>query len=782
MASLSNISVNFTANTANFTQGLKNMKGEAKATIDGIAGDFLKGELAMEGLKLAAEGIKKAFEAVIEGVAESVTHISALVDSANKIGISATKFEVFTEAVENLGISVDTVQAMFKIMNKSIEAGADGSKKQFDAFNKLGINIKELQAMAPDKQFDAIRTAIQGLTSDTEKNSVGLDLFGKQWQEVGPMVRLTSEQFQEAAENGAKTGNVLAEYDNKAIKEMHTNWNELGKLIEGGFNSVAAAFAPIFNEVSAGLLTWARQGTNFADALMLVVNIFETVGLVVGQLIDYTNVFIKLGSAGMLAIGTGILQLGEAAMTIFRYITQTFLDVTINPIIDAWNKLPFTKHIDPIVFTFADNAISETAKLKESFAEAGISFYDQSKDALSHGVAEGMMKGINAFNANITAVGERAGKSIVEEKTKQPDGMLLTQPNLNSAENEKYLKQIEATDAAIAKLKSNVSDVSAEEAYDMAIVEINKKMVALAADSGIATATIMDLEAALKQQALAQYEVTKSKHDDAAMKALGAQVKASQSLMNVDPKEKLNDQISKINAAKDAQLQWAAAGKQTTAEAIANNAKLDKSIDELQTKYTETYTAAGKAWKDFGDKFSQGLASVLTSGGNVFKNLGSMFQDVIRQMLQEWLAFQIKTAIKAGGMALWNIASNALGLAGGVSTSMSSGMNTGAGAMAGGFNYSGGTAMAGVGMAAKGGDISGPTIVGELGPELFIPKSAGTVIPNNMLGGGAAASSNFNYNIYAYDTTSVEQTIEKMRPTLQKDAIRAYQNSQMRRQ
>lgn len=39
----------------------------------------------------------------------------------------------------------------------------------------------------------------------------------------------------------------------------------------------------------------------------------------------------------------------------------------------------------------------------------------------------------------------------------------------------------------------------------------------------------------------------------------------------------------------------------------------------------------------------------------------------------------------------------------------------------------------GVGMAADGGMISGPTIVGENGPELFIPQRSGTVIPNQQL-------------------------------------------------
>ena len=39
-----------------------------------------------------------------------------------------------------------------------------------------------------------------------------------------------------------------------------------------------------------------------------------------------------------------------------------------------------------------------------------------------------------------------------------------------------------------------------------------------------------------------------------------------------------------------------------------------------------------------------------------------------------------------------------------------------------------------------------PSIVGEKGPELFVPDQAGTVVPNNQLGMGKAVTVNFNIN------------------------------------
>ena len=54
---------------------------------------------------------------------------------------------------------------------------------------------------------------------------------------------------------------------------------------------------------------------------------------------------------------------------------------------------------------------------------------------------------------------------------------------------------------------------------------------------------------------------------------------------------------------------------------------------------------------------------------------------------------------------------------------------------------------------AHGGPLSKnqPAIVGELGPELFVPKSSGKIIPNNKLGGG----NKVNVNIYNQNNSDV---------------------------
>jgi phage-related minor tail protein len=53
-----------------------------------------------------------------------------------------------------------------------------------------------------------------------------------------------------------------------------------------------------------------------------------------------------------------------------------------------------------------------------------------------------------------------------------------------------------------------------------------------------------------------------------------------------------------------------------------------------------------------------------------------------------------------------------------------------------------------------------PSIVGEKGPELFVPRNAGTIIPNHALGGGTNNTA-VTYNIQAVDAASFQQLVAR---------------------
>jgi len=64
------------------------------------------------------------------------------------------------------------------------------------------------------------------------------------------------------------------------------------------------------------------------------------------------------------------------------------------------------------------------------------------------------------------------------------------------------------------------------------------------------------------------------------------------------------------------------------------------------------------------------------------------------------------------------------------------------GSILGSGGKKGGGILGAIGLFANGGrpPVGKPSIVGEKGPELFVPRSSGTIVPNNKLGGGGSTS------------------------------------------
>ena len=58
-----------------------------------------------------------------------------------------------------------------------------------------------------------------------------------------------------------------------------------------------------------------------------------------------------------------------------------------------------------------------------------------------------------------------------------------------------------------------------------------------------------------------------------------------------------------------------------------------------------------------------------------------------------------------------------------------------------------------------------PFLVGEKGPELFTPASAGSVTPNNQLSQNMGTN-NFNFSINAVDVTGIEELLSDNRSTI----------------
>ena len=150
-------------------------------------------------------------------------------------------------------------------------------------------------------------------------------------------------------------------------------------------------------------------------------------------------------------------------------------------------------------------------------------------------------------------------------------------------------------------------------------------------------------------------------------------------------------------------------------------------------------TMGRNAATDFerGQQAFQSVIGNMESAIDNFVKTGKLsFKDLARSIIQDMIAIQMKAAAMRflGGL---------FGIASGGGTTMSQ------------LQY------ATVSGFADGGDppVGRPSIVGERGPEMFVPKTAGTIIPNHALSNMGGTTNITNNYINAIDTKSFEDRL-----------------------
>ncbi len=192
---------------------------------------------------------------------------------------------------------------------------------------------------------------------------------------------------------------------------------------------------------------------------------------------------------------------------------------------------------------------------------------------------------------------------------------------------------------------------------------------------------------------------------------------------------------------------------------IMRNSKLDESTKEELVKQQEELGKAREGVINYGKQFdilksvnSSVFSSMNRAIDNFVENGKLSFSDFALSVIKDLIKIQLKAQAVS-------ILSSAGGFLGGLFNSSVRSMNEASPGFVG--------PPTSLMTAADGGYINGPTLVGENGPELFVPKTAGTIIPNqqmnNYIGSQPQVVYNGPYieNMSAIDTQSATQFLAR---------------------
>jgi len=238
----------------------------------------------------------------------------------------------------------------------------------------------------------------------------------------------------------------------------------------------------------------------------------------------------------------------------------------------------------------------------------------------------------------------------------------------------------------------------------------------------------------------------------------------------LDQQEELKQKIQE--AIKDQNDYTEALKKATEAQKEQNDimAEDQKALEDMNVKFEmEEIEEANEKVKKFTDIFDQAgkqisdtFGKAIASGQSFRQSMLDIFQSVIAQVISlivqltviEPMLKRIKEAINTSSSGGGSMFQNILAGVGSI------------------FSFGGARAM--------GGNVNPnmPYMVGERGAEMFVPKSAGTIVPNSQIGGGIVVEQNLNF------ATGVSQTVRaevlNLLPAIKENTLSAVREARLR--
>tara|TARA_B100001059_G_C17802423_1_gene567025 strand:- start:35 stop:1798 length:1764 start_codon:yes stop_codon:yes gene_type:complete len=254
--------------------------------------------------------------------------------------------------------------------------------------------------------------------------------------------------------------------------------------------------------------------------------------------------------------------------------------------------------------------------------------------------------------------------------------------------------------------------------------------------------TPLNIEFEESNDSLKEMEEKLGKNIEAMDKSTTANKKAQEQLeKNIEATKEFNDQ----------QLESMRLLEEMSLEPLKQ--ELEKSEEQTQ--------ALVDIFDEAGQSISDAFGKAVASGQSFRQSMLDIFQSVVSQVISLIIQLTIiEPMLKRIREAIGGASGQSLG----------SQILAGAGAIFGSFG----------GERAMGGNVNPnmPYMVGERGAEMFVPKSAGTIVPNNQMGGGITIEQNLNF------ATGVSQTVRaevmNMLPAIRENTLSAVRDARLR--
>jgi len=618
---------------------------------------------------------------------QSVNTMDDISKAAQRSGTTTEEFSKLNYAAGLADVAMTDLQTSLGRLTKAQAEALDPTSQQAKLFKSLGIEVTDAAGnlRSSTDVFKDFADVFQEQQGSPEIVADGMKIFGRSFQNLIPLLKGGASGLKDAGDEAAAFLQVISTKDGNNAEEFNDNLSRMKMVVTGVANAVASDLLPDLVAMQERFLDGASDGEKLHQVADDVANVFrvlagaiEFAAIPLGWIDDRIQGTTK-ALLGLMEVGKGVIGLNWDQITRGLVLTGQ----------NAGDALGLSPFMDP-------------------FGRDGKKSNSPGGDAISAGAAGGL--GRFAKNA-----AEKAAEALAEDP----------ECNCNTGGKPEAVKAAEQLAAVYKSINDQLeeqialngnSSAMAKLAFDLQSGELSK--LSAAQKQGLtdkqAQVDLLELERA------AQQEVNQQSEDYA--RAVADQAKSFQDHA-ADLQFEL-DMLGKTNKERQREIELRYLGVGATeAQREAIGSLSDRLYEE-----GEAMQRSIDLQDDFRDSFSD-AAKDLIRGSSSAKEALMDFLDSINDRLAKMVADGWADQLfgkqgENGGGAAGGWLSSLAGAFGG-----SGGTSSGASQGGGWSDWIGTIVGAFSGGKASGGDILGNRsyLVGEDGPEMFVPRTAGRV-------------------------------------------------------
>lgn len=225
----------------------------------------------------AAVGMAATMGVAVFKAAKKTAEYADNVDEMSvKLGLSKKAYQEWDYIMSQNGVNIESMTSGMKAMTTSMASLAEGGKKGTDTLAKLGITVDDLKNKSQEQIFEDSVRALQKMPAGYEKARLAQQLFGRQGQELLPILNATKGTVDEMKKEANDLGAVMGDKAVAAGAKLGDTLDALKKSGTGIFNILGSALVPIVQ--------------NFAELIIknmpAIQNILTTLSPVIGDLFN----------------------------------------------------------------------------------------------------------------------------------------------------------------------------------------------------------------------------------------------------------------------------------------------------------------------------------------------------------------------------------------------------------------------------------------------------------------------------------------------------------------